>query len=46
MDYSLQFRDVFAASDFLLGGLVLRKCVPARCERGDCLFHLAIDLKE
>jgi hypothetical protein len=25
-------------------GLVLCKRVPARCERGDCLFHLATDL--
>ena len=24
-------------------GLVLCKRVPARCERGDCLFHLATD---
>ena len=28
---------------FKRGGLVLCKRVPARCERGDCLFHLATD---
>ena len=31
---------------FKRAGLVLCKRVPARCERGDCLFHLASDLKE
>jgi predicted deacylase len=31
---------------FKRDGLVLCKRVPARCERGDCLFHLATDLKE
>jgi len=29
---------------FKRGGLVLCKRVPARCERGDCLFHLATDI--
>ena len=29
---------------FKRDGLVLCKRVPARCERGDCLFHLATDL--
>ena len=29
---------------FKRGGLVLCKRVPARCERGDCLFHLATDV--
>jgi predicted deacylase len=29
---------------FKRAGLVLCKRVPARCERGDCLFHLATDL--
>jgi len=31
---------------FQRDGLVLCKRIPARCERGDCLFHLATDLKE
>jgi predicted deacylase len=31
---------------FKRDGLVLCKRIPARCERGDCLFHLATDLKE
>ncbi|TMJ24736.1 MAG: deacylase, partial [Alphaproteobacteria bacterium] len=31
---------------FKRAGLVLCKRVPARCERGDCLFHLATDLEE
>jgi predicted deacylase len=29
---------------FKRDGLVLCKRVPARCERGDCLFHLATDV--
>ena len=29
---------------FKRAGLVLCKRVPARCERGDCLFHLATDV--
>ncbi len=29
---------------FKRSGLVLCKRVPARCERGDCLFHLATDV--
>ena len=29
---------------FKRDGLVLCKRVPARCERGDCLFHLATDI--
>jgi len=29
---------------FKRAGLVLCKRVPARCERGDCLFHLATDI--
>lgn len=29
---------------FRRAGLVLCKRVPARCERGDCLFHLATDV--
>jgi predicted deacylase len=29
---------------FKRSGLVLCKRVPARCERGDCLFHLATDI--
>jgi predicted deacylase len=29
---------------FKRNGLVLCKRVPARCERGDCLFHLATDI--
>jgi predicted deacylase len=29
---------------FRRDGLVLCKRVPARCERGDCLFHLATDI--
>ena len=29
---------------FKRAGLVLCKRVPARCERGDCLFHLATDM--
>jgi uncharacterized protein len=29
---------------FRRGGLVLCKRIPARCERGDCLFHLATDI--
>ena len=29
---------------FRRDGLVLCKRVPARCERGDCLFHLATDV--
>ena len=29
---------------FKRDGLVLCKRVPARCERGDCLFHLATDM--
>ena len=29
---------------FKRGGLVLCKRVPARCERGDCLFHLSTDM--
>jgi len=29
---------------FKRDGLVLCKRIPARCERGDCLFHLATDL--
>ena len=28
---------------FVRGGLVLCKRLPARCERGDCLFHLGTD---
>jgi predicted deacylase len=31
---------------FKRDGLVLCKRVPARCERGDCLFHLATDFRE
>lgn len=31
---------------FKRDGLVLCKRIPARCERGDCLFHLATDLRE
>ncbi len=31
---------------FARAGLVLCKRVPARCERGDCLFHLATDLDD
>ena len=31
-------------STFKRDGLVLCKRVPARCERGDCLFHLATDI--
>jgi predicted deacylase len=30
---------------FQRAGLVICKRVPARCERGDCLFHLASDLE-
>jgi uncharacterized protein len=30
--------------NFKRAGLVLCKRVPARCERGDCLFHLATDV--
>jgi hypothetical protein len=30
---------------FKRDGLVLCKRVPARCERGDCLFHLATDIE-
>jgi hypothetical protein len=29
---------------FARAGLVLCKRIPARCERGDCLFHLATDI--
>ncbi|MBS0549413.1 MAG: succinylglutamate desuccinylase/aspartoacylase family protein [Proteobacteria bacterium] len=29
---------------FKRAGLVLCKRIPARCERGDCLFHLATDI--
>jgi hypothetical protein len=29
---------------FKRAGLVLCKRVPARCERGNCLFHLATDI--
>ena len=32
-----------AVLQFKRDGLVLCKRVPARCERGDCLFHLATD---
>ena len=32
-----------AVLTFKRDGLVLCKRVPARCERGDCLFHLATD---
>jgi uncharacterized protein len=31
---------------FKRDGLVLCKRVPARCERGDCLFHLATDIDD
>ncbi len=31
---------------FKRAGLVLCKRVPARCERGDCLFHLATDIAD
>ena len=31
---------------FKRDGLVLCKRVPARCERGDCLFHLATDIAQ
>jgi uncharacterized protein len=31
---------------FKRGGLVLCKRIPARCERGDCLFHLATDIAD
>lgn len=33
-----------ATVPFRRAGLVLCKRVPARCERGDCLFHLATDM--
>lgn len=33
-----------AVLTFKRDGLVLCKRVPARCERGDCLFHLATDV--
>lgn len=33
-----------ATLNFTRSGLVLCKRVPARCERGDCLFHLATDV--
>jgi len=31
---------------FRRAGLVLCKRIPARCERGDCLFHLATDIAD
>jgi uncharacterized protein len=31
---------------FKRAGLVLCKRIPARCERGDCLFHLATDIAQ
>ena len=31
---------------FARAGFVLCKRIPARCERGDCLFHLATDLHD
>jgi predicted deacylase len=33
------------AVHFLRDGLVVCKRVPARTRRGDCLFHLATDLR-
>lgn len=31
---------------FARAGFVLCKRIPARCERGDCLFHLAADMRD